>query len=68
MSDPAFQLEHYLIAESVLCSLETNLGIEFQVKGDDFTRDQMQAHVNKRAALILSRQIVLDEYERILNA
>jgi hypothetical protein len=68
MSDPAFQLEHYLIAESVLCSLETNLGIEFQVKGDGFTRDKMQAHVNKRAALIVARQIVLDEYERILNA
>lgn len=65
MSDPTFQADHYLLAEHIVDSLLQNLAIEFQVTGEQLTRDQMQAHVNKRAALILTKRLLLDEAERV---
>lgn len=67
MSDPTFRPEDFLQAELIVDSLLQNLAIQFQTHGDSFDRVTMQQHVNQRAALIITKGLLLDEGERILN-
>lgn len=68
MSDPSFRPEDYLHAEAVVSSMLQNLAIQFQTDGDTFDQETMQKHVNKRAALIITQGLLLDEGERVLKA
>lgn len=67
MSDPTPTPQDFLNAESVVNHVANNLEIQFQTEGDNFDRPTMQAHVNKRAALLLTKKLLLDEGERILK-
>lgn len=66
--DPSFQAEDFLHAELVVDSLLQNLAIQFQTEGESFDRATMQKHVNKRCALLMTKGLLLDEGERLLNA
>jgi len=66
--DPTFSAEHYLFAEQILGHLSENLALHFQVEGETFDRPTMMKHIQKRHALGLTRELLLDEGERLLQA
>jgi len=68
LDDPIYHAQDYLQAELIVDHLLQNLAVQFQIEGDDYDRETMQKHVNKRAALILTRQLLLEEGERVLCA
>lgn len=67
MSDPVFTPTDFLNAEIVVSHLAQNLAIQFQIEGENFSREQMQKHANKRAALCMVGKMLLDEGERLLK-
>lgn len=67
MSEPSPSPQDFLHAERVVDSLLQNLQIHFQVEGLTFDRETMQRHVNQRAALIVTKGLLLDEGERLLK-
>lgn len=68
MPDSAFQPEHFVFASDVVRQLSLDLEIQFQLEGEKWDRETMQKHVNKRAALITTQNMLLNEGERVLKA
>lgn len=67
MTDPIFKPQDFLNAEFVVDHLLQNLAIDFQVGGDQFSREKMVAHVEKRKALLRTKLLLIDEAERIFT-
>lgn len=67
MSDPTFSAADYIKTDELIHHLVQNRAIDFQLRGDLFSRDEMQANSRERHILLLARDIILNEGERILD-
>lgn len=68
LSDPVFTPQDFLDAEEVVDHLLQARAIQFQIEGDTYDRETMQKHVNERVALIGTKNLLLDEAQRVLKA
>lgn len=67
MSDPCPQERDFLNAEAVVDFLLQQRAIQFQTEGAEFDRATMQKHVNERCALLMTKNLLLNEVERLLE-
>ena len=67
MNEPIFTPQDYIKAHDIVRHLSENMAIEFQINGVNFSRDEMQRHVNERSALIYTANLLLDAGERLVK-
>jgi hypothetical protein len=67
MNEPTFTPQDYIKAHDIVRHLAENMAIEFQINGANFSRDEMQKHVNERSALIHTANLLLDAGERLVK-
>jgi len=68
MSAPTrFTAMDFLNAETLVNHLMQNLTIKFQIESDTYDHETMQRHLKERSALIITKELLLDEVERLIK-
>jgi hypothetical protein len=65
--DPKLSAFDYLNADRVLQTMSANLEIEFNIAGEDMAHDEAKKHFKKREALLIVRNLLIFEAERVIN-
>ncbi len=58
---------NFLNAEQICGYVSKNLEIQFQLEGDDMQKTEAVEHFRKRNALMIVRNLLIDESERVFK-